>query len=81
LAKGSGSDPLNPSGLSSTGNFNVNGGLVGGTMGVSGQFGAWVLSVEGDFDWQNLKGTSSSPFCTSLLTSNAVTTPAASQPG
>lgn len=75
------SDPLNPSGLSSTGNFNVNGGLVGGTMGVSGQFGAWVLSVEGDFDWQNLKGTSSSPFCTGLLTSNAVTTPAASQPG
>jgi hypothetical protein len=27
-----GSDPLNPSGLSSTGNFNINGGLVGGTM-------------------------------------------------
>ena len=28
-----GADPLNPSGLSSTGNFNVNGGLVGGTIG------------------------------------------------
>jgi len=76
-----GSDPLNPSGLSSTGNFKVNGGLVGGTIGVSGQFGAWVLSVEGDFDWQNLKGTSSSPFCTSLLTSNAVPPPAASAAG
>src|SRR6516225_7770000 len=36
------SDPHNPSHLSSTGNFNVNGALVGGTMGVSGQFGAWV---------------------------------------
>ena len=46
------SDPLNPSGLSSTGDFNVNGGLVGGTIGVSGQWGAWVFGVEGDFDWQ-----------------------------
>ena len=34
------SDPHNPSHLSSTGNFNVNGALVGGTIGVSGQFGA-----------------------------------------
>jgi outer membrane immunogenic protein len=67
-----GSDPLNPSGLSSTGNFNVNGGIVGGTMGVSGQFGAWVLGVEGDFDWQGLKGTSGSPFCTGLSTGPAI---------
>lgn len=64
-----GSDPLNPSGNSSTGNFHVNGGLVGGTMGVSGQWGAWVLGVEGDFDWQGLSGTSNSSFCTSLITS------------
>jgi outer membrane immunogenic protein len=64
-----GSDSLNPSHLSSTGNFNVNGGLVGGTVGVSGQFGAWVVGVEGDFDWQGLRGTSSSAFCTSLFAS------------
>jgi hypothetical protein len=51
-----GADPLNPSGLSSTGNFNVNGGLLGGTIGVSGQWGAWVFGVEGDFDWQGLSG-------------------------
>jgi outer membrane immunogenic protein len=63
------SDALNPSGSNSTGNFNVNGGLVGGTMGVSGQFGAWVVGVEGDFDWQGLSGTSSSAFCTSLFAS------------
>ena len=67
-----GSDPLNPSGLSSTGNFHVNGGLVGGTAGVSGQFGAWVLGVEGDLDWQGLSGTSGSAFCTSLITSTAI---------
>jgi outer membrane immunogenic protein len=64
-----GSDPFNPSGLSSTGNFNINGGLFGGTIGVSGQFGAWVFGVEGDFDWQGISGSSSSAFCTSILTS------------
>jgi outer membrane immunogenic protein len=72
-----GSDPLNPSDISSTGNFNVNGGLVGGTMGVSGQFGAWVVGVEGDFDWQGLSGTSSSAFCTSLIASTAPSATAA----
>ena len=67
-----GSDPFNPSGLNSTGNFRVKGGLVGATMGVSGQWGAWVLSVEGDFDWQGLSGTSSSAFCTSIVTSQTI---------
>src|SRR5690242_16157341 len=71
-----GSDPLNPSGLNSTGNFRVKGGLVGATMGVSGQWGAWVLSVEGDFDWQGLSGTSSSAFCTGLFTSPTAVTAA-----
>jgi outer membrane immunogenic protein len=64
------SDRTNPSGLTSTGNFRVNGGLAGVTAGVSGQWGAFVLGVEGDFDWQGLHGTSSSPFCTNLLTSS-----------
>jgi outer membrane immunogenic protein len=68
-------DSLNPSGLSSTGNFNVNGGLVGVTAGVSGQWGAWVLSVEGDFDWQGLSGTSNSAYCTNLFASNTATSP------
>jgi outer membrane immunogenic protein len=63
------SDSLNPSGNNSSGNFNVNGGLAGVTMGVSGQWSAFVLSVEGDFDWQGLKGTSNSAFCTSIFTS------------
>jgi outer membrane immunogenic protein len=67
-----GSDPLNPSGLSSTGDFRVSGGLVGATAGVSGQWGAWVFGAEADFDWQGLNGTSNSAFCTSLITSTAV---------
>jgi outer membrane immunogenic protein len=70
-----GSDPRNPSSNSSTGNFHVNGGLVGVTMGVSGQFGAFVLGVEGDFDWQGVRGTSGSTFCTSLFTSTALPPP------
>jgi outer membrane immunogenic protein len=69
-----GADALNPSGLSSTGNFNVNGGMAGVTAGVSGQWGAWVVGAEGDFDWQGLKGTSNSPYCTSLITSTVPNT-------
>jgi outer membrane immunogenic protein len=71
-----GSDPFNPSHLSSTGNFNVNGGLVGVTMGVSGQWGAWVFGVEGDFDWQGLSGSSSSAFCTSVFLALVAGSPA-----
>ena len=68
------SDPFNPSGNTSSGHFNVNGGLVGVTMGVSGQWGAWVFGVEGDFDWQGLSGTSSSAFCTSVFASSTAVT-------
>jgi outer membrane immunogenic protein len=57
-------DSLNPVG--STGSFNVNGGLIGGTFGVQFQAESWVFGAEGDFDWQSLKGTSSSAFCTGV---------------
>jgi outer membrane immunogenic protein len=63
------SDPQNPSGIGSTGNFNVNGALIGGTMGISGQFGAFVLGAEGDLDWQNVSGTNGGTFCASIITS------------
>jgi outer membrane immunogenic protein len=66
------SDPLNPSGTTSTGDFHLSGGLVGVTMGVSGQFGAFVFGVEGDFDWQRVSGTSGSTFCASIISSTAV---------
>jgi hypothetical protein len=35
---------------SSTGNFNLNGGLDGGTVGVNWQAGGFVSGIEGDFD-------------------------------
>lgn len=56
------SDGGNPFG--STGDFNVNGGLIGGTLGVNYQADSWVFGAEGDFDWQSVKGSSSSSFCT-----------------
>jgi outer membrane immunogenic protein len=62
-------DPLNPSLSTSSGNFNTNGGLVGGTLGVNFQTGGFVFGVEGDWDWQALQGTSNNSFCTSVLVS------------
>ena len=43
----------------STGNFDVNGGLFGGTLGINyAGFGDWVLlGFEGDFDWAGTTGT------------------------
>jgi outer membrane immunogenic protein len=76
-----GNDSRNPSHLTSTGNFNVNGGLAGVTVGVSGQFGAFVVGAEGDFDWQNIKGTSGSAYCTSLFTTSKATLPPATAAG
>jgi outer membrane immunogenic protein len=46
--------------IGSTGDFNVNGGLFGGTLGVNyAGFGDWVLlGIEGDFDWSGTQGSS-----------------------
>jgi outer membrane immunogenic protein len=46
-----------------TGNFNTNGFLAGGTVGANYQWGAAVLGVEGDWDWSNLNGTSNIAGC------------------
>ncbi|MGA2817094.1 MAG: outer membrane beta-barrel protein [Xanthobacteraceae bacterium] len=40
-----------------TGNFNVNGGIIGGTLGYNYQVGQWVLGAETDLNWSNFKGT------------------------
>jgi outer membrane immunogenic protein len=37
-------------------NFNINGGMFGGTIGAQIQQGYVVLGVEGDLDWANIKG-------------------------
>lgn len=38
------------------GSYNLSGGLVGGTAGYNWQFGQWVLGLEGDMDWSNIRG-------------------------
>ena len=40
----------------STGNFNTNGFLVGGTLGGNYQIGSFVIGLEGDGDWSNANG-------------------------
>jgi outer membrane immunogenic protein len=47
----------------STGSFDTSGGLVGGTIGYNWQTGPWVLGLEGDIDWANIKGTTNVPGC------------------
>jgi outer membrane immunogenic protein len=51
-----------PPGAISTGNFNTNGWLAGGTVGGNVQWGSAVLGIEGDWDWSNINGTSGTPF-------------------
>jgi outer membrane immunogenic protein len=41
---------------SSTGGFNVNGPMVGATIGYNLQFGSFVVGLEGDADWTSIKG-------------------------
>ena len=51
----------------STGNFNTNGGLVGGTLGINyASNGGFLFGVEGDFDWSGLSGSSSIAACAGL---------------
>jgi outer membrane immunogenic protein len=47
----------------STGSFNMNGFVVGPTLGANFQTDAFVFGIEGDFDWSGLDGKSSNGFC------------------
>jgi outer membrane immunogenic protein len=47
----------------STGSFDISGGLVGGTVGYNYQFGQAVVGLEGDIDWADINGTTTT-FCT-----------------
>ena len=52
----------------STGNFNTNGALLGGTLGINyaGFGGGFLFGVEGDIDWSTVRGNSSVAACTAL---------------
>ncbi len=42
--------------FATAGSFNTSGGLAGGTLGYNWQTGIWVLGLETDIDWSNIKG-------------------------
>ncbi len=44
-------------GIPGTGNFDIDGGMVGGTLGYNWQFGQTVVGLETDLDWSNINGT------------------------
>jgi outer membrane immunogenic protein len=50
--------------MGSSGWFDVNGPLAGGTIGGNYQIGQIVVGAEGDLDWQNVKGTLVGGNCT-----------------
>jgi outer membrane immunogenic protein len=54
---------LGRSNWDTAGGFNVDGGLVGGTIGYNYQIGRAVLGVEGDLDWSGLRGSITSAGC------------------
>lgn len=47
----------------SAGGSNLSGGLIGGTLGYNWQFGEWVLGMEGDLDWADIRGTTNTGVC------------------
>jgi outer membrane immunogenic protein len=50
----------------SSGSFSTNGPQFGVTLGGNYQIGQLVLGVEGDYDWQNIRGSNSSAPCSSI---------------
>jgi len=46
-----------------SGGFNTSGGVVGGTIGYNAQIGHWVLGFEGDIDWSDISGSTTSLGC------------------
>src|ERR1700686_1961645 len=53
----------------SAGSLNMSGAVIGGTAGLNWQMGHAVLGLEGDVDWSNLKGTTTT-LCPAGCTTN-----------
>jgi outer membrane immunogenic protein len=54
----------------STGNFDISGALVGGTLGYNVQMGSTVFGIETDIDWSDIKGSTTTNCAISCQTSN-----------
>lgn len=53
--------------LGAMGSFATNGAIGGGTIGANYQWGQAVFGVEGDIDWQNLRGASTTGPCSGAV--------------
>jgi outer membrane immunogenic protein len=53
-----------------TGDFDISGGMIGATLGYNWQFGPWVLGVESDIDWTNIRGSTTVRCALGCTTSN-----------
>jgi outer membrane immunogenic protein len=63
---GFGSSNWTNSVLGNSGNFDLSGGVVGGTIGANWQFSQFVIGVEGDIDWSGIKGSTSNGLCAGI---------------
>jgi outer membrane immunogenic protein len=57
------SDWTGPAFAAPSGNFSTSGAIGGGTVGVNYQWGQFVVGLEGDYDWQNVRGSLTSGVC------------------
>jgi outer membrane immunogenic protein len=55
-----------------SGSFAVDGAMAGATLGWNYQIGQLVLGIEGDYDWQNLRGSSNTGVCTLAASGGAL---------
>jgi outer membrane immunogenic protein len=53
-----------------TGSFDISGGEIGGTAGYNWQFGQVVAGIEGDFDWADINGTTTTACAAGCKTSD-----------
>lgn len=51
--------PTPPAVIPEDGDYNVNGGFIGGTLGYNWRFSNWLLGAEGDYAWSDVSGASS----------------------
>jgi outer membrane immunogenic protein len=49
--------------LGNTGDFDLSGGVAGGTIGANYQMNQFVVGIEGDFDWADINGSTSNGLC------------------
>jgi outer membrane immunogenic protein len=69
------SDPASPLFGGTEARPKISGGLAGGTAGCNYQTGSWVLGVEGDLSWANIRGLANDlpPFTTAFINGAKIT--------